>query len=221
MIKRCIFKVAPEIPPARVMGGDICPGVLSNWDENSPTLYCGMEIPQKDSVRQESAGRSKRKSKIMDIFSSLPLLLPRAIAWAEAEANDAAATGFSLNPAAQTMARQVGVSRPDLIRVALVEAMPRPKDAQLCEIAQKIGLLGPQVTGMTLGHSVFIRHGHDTWRLLSHEFRHVYQYEQAGSIAAYLPEYLRQIIRFGYARAPLEVDARGHEKTVPDEDQIA
>lgn len=108
------------------------------------------------------------------MLSSLPLLLPRAIAWAEEEAKAATAAGFSLNPTAQTMARQVGVSSPDLIRVALVYAMPMPRDAQLCEVAQKIGLLGAQVTGMTLGHSIFIRHGHDTWRVLSHEFRHVY-----------------------------------------------
>ncbi len=42
-------------------------------------------------------------------------------------------------------------------------------------------------------------------RLLRHEFRHVHQYEKAGSISAFLPIYLGQI------DAPLEADARAHE----------
>jgi hypothetical protein len=32
-----------------------------------------------------------------------------------------------------------------------------------------------------------------------------------GSIAAFLPTYLQQIVDFGYANAPFEVDARRHE----------
>ena len=64
-----------------------------------------------------------------------------------------------------------------------------------------------------LGHSIFVRAGHETARLLSHELRHVYQYERAGSIAGFLPTYLQQIIEVGYAACPLERDARGHEVT--------
>jgi hypothetical protein len=68
------------------------------------------------------------------------------------------------------------------------------------------------MVGLTLGDGVYVCHGHGTVRLLSHEFRHVYQYEQAGSIGAFLPVYLQQIVTFGYNNAPLEVDARTHEK---------
>jgi len=72
-------------------------------------------------------------------------------------------------------------------------------------------MLGPDMAGLTLGYGIYVRHGHDTLRLLSHEFRHVYQYEAAGSIAAFLPGYLQQIVTVGYDDAPLEVDARVHE----------
>ena len=41
---------------------------------------------------------------------------------------------------------------------------------------------------------------------------HVYQYEKAGSIAAFLPQYLQQIAIVGYANAPFEIDAREHEQ---------
>ena len=47
--------------------------------------------------------------------------------------------------------------------------------------------------------------------LLSHEFRHVYQYEQAGSIAAFLPGYLQQVVQLGYANTAFERDAEAHE----------
>ncbi len=68
------------------------------------------------------------------------------------------------------------------------------------------------MVGLTLGDAVFICVGHEmNPRLLRHELRHVYQYEQAGSISAFLPLYLGQIVQFGYRNAPLEQDARAHE----------
>ena len=76
----------------------------------------------------------------------------------------------------------------------------------------RLGCWGLGLVGLTLGYSVFICRGNETVLLLSHEFRHVYQYEQAGSIAAFLPGYLQQIAAFGYADAPLEHDARAHER---------
>jgi len=88
-----------------------------------------------------------------------------------------------------------------------------PEDPELREAAIQAGLLGPGMVGLTLDHSVFICRGHETKRLLSHELRHVYQYEQAGSLARFLPGYLQQIVESGYAAAPLEQDARAHEVT--------
>jgi hypothetical protein len=64
---------------------------------------------------------------------------------------------------------------------------------------------------MTLGYGIFICRGHRTAQLVSHECRHVHQYEEAGTIEAFLGVYLRQIAQYGYAQAPLEIDAYGHE----------
>jgi hypothetical protein len=69
------------------------------------------------------------------------------------------------------------------------------------------------MAGLTLGYAVFVCRGHETRRLLSHEFRHVFQYEQNGAIAGFLPLYLQQIVTMGYQNAPLEMDARAHEIT--------
>lgn len=143
--------------------------------------------------------------------AALPLLVPLAIEWAEAEAANAAKSGRPLSQAERDMAGTVGVRQPHLIRIAMVDQMPRPSHPMLKTAAMAAGFLGPGTAGLTLGHAVLVRHGQDSVRLLSHEFRHVFQYEQAGSIAAFLPVYLKQIVERGYEAAPFELDARRHE----------
>jgi hypothetical protein len=147
----------------------------------------------------------------VDLKQALPQLLPLAIAWAEAEAQEAAQAGAALTAVEEQLASAVGVQHPELVRVALVARLPEPQHPQLRLAAQETGLIGPGMAGLTLGHTIFIVHGHKTRRLLSHELRHVHQYEQLGSIAGFLPIYLEQIITVGYANAPLEADARAHE----------
>ena len=147
----------------------------------------------------------------MDLRQALPHLLPLAIAWAEAEARHVAQSGAALTPAEEAIARAVGVQHPERVRVAIVDELPRPKDGALRFATEQAGMLGPDTSGLTLGHAVFICRGHKTRRLLSHELRHVHQYEQNGSIGGFLPIYLTQIIDVGYADAPFEADARAHE----------
>ena len=103
----------------------------------------------------------------MDLNAALPLLLPKAISWAESEADTAAGTGEVLDNIARAVAIRVGVLRPELIRVALVDELPMPQDPVLQAAAVQAGLLGPHMKGLTLGHSIFICHGHDSWRLLA------------------------------------------------------
>ncbi len=148
----------------------------------------------------------------LDLLSVLPRLLPSAIAWAELQSQHVAQTGQGLDPAGLALARSVGVQRPELIRIKLVAQIPMPSDPSLQQAAIQTGLLGADTAGLTLGHSIFITHGNLTPRVLSHECRHVYQYEVGGSIAAFLPVYLQQIASVGYYDAPLEQDARASER---------
>lgn len=149
----------------------------------------------------------------MDLQSALPLLLPKAIAWAEEQAQQAASSGRALTEREREIARSVGVAQPERVRVVLVDSLPLPEEPTLRAAALQAGLLGPGMVGLTLGHSVFICSGHETLRLLSHELRHVYQYEQAGSIATFLPGYLQQVVRLGYSNTTFERDATMHERT--------
>ena len=81
-------------------------------------------------------------------------------------------------------------------------------------VALETGLLGEGMIGVTFGYGIYVCEGHVDNRLISHECRHVYQYESAGSIESFLPVYLHQIATIGYNNAPLEVDARAHELDV-------
>lgn len=146
-----------------------------------------------------------------DLFSALPILLPKAIGWAEAQSSMIMRTGAPLSHSEISIALNVGVSKPELIHVLEVASLPLPEDSDLRQAAQNTGLLGPGMVGLTLGHGIFICRGYRSNRLLSHEFRHVYQYEQAGSISNFLPIYLQQIATVGYQDSPYEQDARSHE----------
>ncbi|MDN7914605.1 hypothetical protein [Burkholderia cepacia] len=148
---------------------------------------------------------------MIDLADILPSALPAAVAWAEAEAARGIAQGAPLTSAQADDARKVGVAQPERIRVVIVERMPFPETPTLAAIARDTGLLSPGTIGLTLGHAVYVLRGQDTRRLLTHEFRHVHQYEAAGSIGAFLARYLQEIATVGYHDAPLEADARQHE----------
>lgn len=148
-----------------------------------------------------------------DLMAMIMKLLPKAITWAEQLEQHVLEAGAALSPQEQVLARAVGVRRPELIRIQVVDELPFPEDPDLIDVASKYALLGPGTIGLTLGYAILLCRGHDTNpRLLSHEFRHVYQYERLGSIQQFLPVYLRQLAEVGYEDAPLEIDARAHER---------
>lgn len=145
----------------------------------------------------------------IDLKKALPLLLPKAVEWAQRQSQRISLEGSALAPSLQSIAAAVGVRRPETIRLLCVAEIPTPEDPSLAAAAAQTGLVGPHIAGMTLGYRIFFRSdargGHE---LVTHECRHVYQYEQFGSIAAFLAEYLAQIVSHGYHDAPLEIDAR-------------
>ncbi len=147
----------------------------------------------------------------IDLLSVLPLVLPRAIEWANARSSEILAGGKPLNESGLRLATAVGVLDATRIRVSTVSALPLPEDPDLRAMALETGLLGPNMIGLTLGYGIYICDGHEDHRLISHECRHVHQYEATGSIENFLPVYLQQIAVHGYHDAPFEVDAREHE----------
>jgi len=146
-----------------------------------------------------------------DLATVLPLLLPKAIEWANARSQEILTGGEPLSETGLELARAVGVSQPEKIRVSIVQSLPLPEDQTLRAVALETGLLGEGMVGLTLGYGIYVCTGHIDNRLVSHECRHVFQYEEAGSIEGFLPIYLEQIAIYGYDNAPYEIDARTHE----------
>ena len=146
-----------------------------------------------------------------DLAAVLPDLLPQAIQWVESRSVDILSKGKPLTSAGIRVARSVGVLDPERIRVELVDSLPLPDDQTLQDVALQTGLLGPDMAGVTSGYGIYACTDDVTNRLLAHECRHVFQYEAAGSIAAFLPVYLKEFAEFGYFECSFEVDARNYE----------
>lgn len=133
------------------------------------------------------------------------------MAWAEQQSEQIRRFGEPLTEDELGLASRMGVANPRLIRVLTVEEVPRPEDPALLAFAESVGFLDQEPNGLTLGYGIFLRRGTRANRLVSHECRHVFQYEQLRSIENFLRAYLSQILRFGYRKAPLEEDAYANE----------
>ncbi len=137
-------------------------------------------------------------------------LFPKAVAWAEDHSAQILKEGRSLTVEEMEAARRVGVQHPESVRISEVTELPKPEDEELRAAALSIGLLGPTMIGLTLGYGIYLVRGNET-RFIPHELRHVYQFERLGSISNFLTVYLQELQKFGYANAPLEVDASRYE----------
>jgi hypothetical protein len=141
-------------------------------------------------------------------LTTLPLLLPIAGAWAEKEEIILLEQGTPLSDSQLDDARRAGVMQPRKIRVLHVETLPQPENEDMMFIAKRIGLFGPQSSGLTLGYGICLRHGYWESRLtLVHECVHVGQYEKLGGIRPFLSVYLRECIEPGYPFGRLEQEA--------------
>lgn len=63
----------------------------------------------------------------MDLEKTLPILLPKAVGWAEEQQRDILAFGRTLTADEIAAARAVGVSQPEMIRVKSVSSIPVPR----------------------------------------------------------------------------------------------
>jgi hypothetical protein len=138
--------------------------------------------------------------------------MPATLAWAASLNAAVLAQGKPLSAWQAADAREVGVLRPEAVRILRVPGLPQPDCPHFRSLATRSGLDLGQSAGMALGYAVLICHGAlGDRRVLRHELRHVAQFEQSRDLGRFLDLYLAQIAQHGYRDAPLEVDARRHE----------
>lgn len=73
-----------------------------------------------------------------------------------------------------------------------------------------MNFLGPKAIGINSGYGICLRKDHVTNRLLSHEDRHVQQYEAAGSVRVFIAKHIQQMFQYGCYDAPYGLNARAH-----------
>ena len=148
-----------------------------------------------------------------DILAQLPLLAPRVVAWAEQLEAATLAGGMPLDARLERLATANGVREPSRVRIVVVDRIPLPGERELQAAALSAGLPQEWMSGLTIGYAVLVRHGFENDpRVLSHELRHVAQYEQAGGVRPFLAKHLVDLAERGYDQAPFELDARAHER---------
>jgi hypothetical protein len=142
------------------------------------------------------------------LTTTLPVLLPVAVAWAEKQELILIERGTPLNESQVADARRAGVVQPEKIRMIRVETLPHPEDEDVMFVAKRIGLFQPHSTGLAIGYGICLRHGFwDDRLVLVHECVHVGQYEKLGGIRPFLSVYLRECIDPGYPFGRLEQEA--------------
>jgi hypothetical protein len=76
-------------------------------------------------------------------------------------------------------------------------------------------LVPKRFIAMTLGRTIHVRGTHLPVWVLRHELAHVRQWERYGRVG-FLARYLWQCARYGYANAPLELEAEAAEVRAMD-----
>ncbi len=142
------------------------------------------------------------------LLSTLPILLPVAVAWVEKQEVILLERGVPLTEAQVADARRVGVKEPDRIRRVEVEALPQPENEDVMFVAKHIGFFSSCSVSLALGYAICHVPSHRADRLqLVHELVHVSQYERMGGIKGFLSVYLRECIDPGYPFGALEQEA--------------
>ncbi len=139
------------------------------------------------------------------VFVALPL----GVRWIRRQEQRVLSEGRALSEWETRWAKEVGVDRPDEVRVLPVERVPTPGFflSRILAFISRVRLDSP--TGMAVNYGIFLDASQKSNpSLLVHELVHVAQYERLGGIRGFLEEYLIQCVRDGYWNSVLEQEAR-------------
>jgi hypothetical protein len=131
--------------------------------------------------------------------------LPWGTKWARKQESIILEEGRPLSEWETMWATDVGVAKPEAVRILPVPRIPTPGSwfTRLLRIFSE----GP--TGMAVNYGIYLEASQATNpSLLVHELTHVAQFERLGGIENFLREYLTQCVRDGYWESEMELEAR-------------
>ncbi len=122
--------------------------------------------------------------------------------------------GRALSARELDVARKLGVSNPEKVRVVVLEAFPMPSDSELFVEAERYGLGSKFEGGRTNGYVIMLKPRFaENQIVLTHELVHVSQHDRMGR-KAFLRRYLVEMEMLGYTRSPLELEAHAKQSHV-------
>jgi len=138
--------------------------------------------------------------------------------WAKSVIDELPPHARRLTDVEQDIARAAGVENVEAVHVVKVDRVPFPDDPRLAGLCNRDGFLGAQTLGLTLGHVLYLTEAAtESIEILAHECCHVAQTERLGSIDAFIRAYIAELVEYGYAFAPLELEAqRVGRRIAPD-----
>lgn len=129
--------------------------------------------------------------------------------WAKSVIDELPPHARRLTDVERDIARASGVENVEAIHVVKVDRVPFPDVPRLAALCNRYGFLGSQTLGLTLGHVLYLTEAAaESIEILAHECCHVAQTERLGSIDAFIRKYISELVEYGYAFAPLELEAR-------------
>ncbi len=135
--------------------------------------------------------------------------LPLGIRWVRQQEAAILREGRPLREWERLWAEDVGVRRPEEVRILPVPRVPTPGISFLRLLNRLFGVLSESPTGMAVNYGIYLEASQATNpSLLVHELAHVAQFERLGGVEPFLKEYLTQCARDGYWEADLEQEAR-------------
>lgn len=143
----------------------------------------------------------------VDIAAKVENLLPRAMDWFAEVETDLLPQGRPLSEGEMAFARQLGVIRPERVRVVVLASFPMPEDQVLRAEAERYGLGSTSEGARAIGYVIMLKPRFaKSSTVIAHELVHVSQHDRLGR-AGFLRRYITEMEIMGYSRSPLELEA--------------
>ncbi len=140
----------------------------------------------------------------------LPTIVPLVCDWVVSVERDLWNSARPLTDQERAAAVQMGVQKPDFIRIAVVDELPEPSP-ELKHLAEQLRILTPTTNSLTYSHLIVIkRSAPHQGELVQHGLVHVLQVERCGSVRAFLREYFEQCLEYGKENCPMELEVRAN-----------
>jgi hypothetical protein len=166
-------------------------------------LFAGCAVSAAQPLRANARDSLEHPS--ADAVAQVDKLLPGVVALILSTEANALAHGRPLTTDETAIARSVGVTSPERVRILEESTTPNADEPALAILIRKLGAYNPRQWGLTTRYGIVFK-SRPTQFLLAHELRHVAQYERLG-LEAFARRYTTELLIVGYANAPLETEA--------------